>query len=69
MPTFKQPPKPYVIRRDGTVTDRATGRTLGRVVRDLSGGGWTHDRSRLAYYAWPTRDDAARALHHESGGS
>ena len=58
---FNQPRPLFVIRRDGTVLDRAAGVAIGRVFRE-SGGRWNHSLNGLVYYRWPTRRQAADEL-------
>ncbi|OZD48629.1 hypothetical protein CH252_19060 [Rhodococcus sp. 06-1477-1B] len=67
--SFKRPPSPQVVRSDGTVEDRATGRVLGRVYGALDSWHYvtaTGESDPLTWTAYATRTQAVAALAHRS---
>lgn len=62
--SFKRPPHPLIVQRDGTVKRRADDEVLGRVRQDRTGR-WHHSGASDRVFGYATRADAADALARE----
>lgn len=73
MKSFKQPPSPQVVRRNGVVLDRASGKVLGKVYGAAPNFHYVTaagEPDPLIYTGYSTRAQAVAALvHHQSTDS